>query len=400
MADVERDDARRDTLGPEAAAAPRVRRLERRLQRAHARAPAHAAAGGEVADLQAHRVGALVLERERPREVARHPVVAERREQCRTRAPGARTELVEHAPDERRLARRVEVHRTRVDRGLDRRAAVPPERPDRRDQHVARPDQRTHGPRVVDVGDRGLERRSRRGARRRAPGLERARGLCAVTGRRGGCRRDPCRRGEVGGERVQAVLGPTREHGPCAAGHELVRDERARVARRAEEHDAARRRGRGRGVGHGVTSRRNQGSRETTERCRGSRVGGVRPLRPRSSAARVVSWRCGLRARRPAARGRVARRRRTAGRAPAWVRRGAVVRRRHRGGAGGRRRDRTARRSLTVPARIASRRALGGACRALGGRRRGAARARRSAAPHSADVDIDVTLHDFDTDVV
>jgi hypothetical protein len=62
-----------------------------------------------------------------------------------------------HRADERRLARGVEVHRARVDRGRDRGLPQLRERADRADQHVTAADERCHRRPIGDLRDRGLQ---------------------------------------------------------------------------------------------------------------------------------------------------------------------------------------------------------------------------------------------------
>ncbi len=145
--------------------------------RAGARCPGH-----EVADVDAHRqpaAGRGPAQREGTRQVAGDVVVPEGRQERRPGRRRARPGLLDHRPDERALAGRVDVVGAGVDGGVQRRPAPAGERADGGEKHVATPDEGGHGRRVGDVGDRGAP-----GGRRRS--LCPARGQGRRRGRRPG----------------------------------------------------------------------------------------------------------------------------------------------------------------------------------------------------------------------
>ena len=175
--------------GPWCTRPPRIgeRRVQRDAGERRAGAAAErrrAAAERVVADVDAHGLLAAVLQRQRARRACRgrsrspSPAGASRR-----RAAAGGPWLVEHAPDERRLAGRVDVDRAaRRSAASQRRLAPARERADRADEHVAAPDERRDrlGPR--DVGDGDVEpaeraRRAPRAARRERPASTRPRAL-------------------------------------------------------------------------------------------------------------------------------------------------------------------------------------------------------------------------------
>ena len=202
--DVEARDPLRPALDPERTVAPREHRLEHRARGGGARAPARPAprvAREEVADRHARGLVAGLPQRERARQVARHPVVPERRDHAAARGLGARAVLLEHPPDERRLAGRVEVVRAREHRGLGRGFAVAGERADGREEHIASLHERLHGVRARHVGHRDLE--------------------------------PP----EFVAHRPQPLDVARREHRAQAALHHRLRRQAACVSRRAEEDD-------------------------------------------------------------------------------------------------------------------------------------------------------------------
>ena len=189
---VEGPDPPRRALGDHPAALEREPGLQHRAGGRRHRAaahPAHPAAGDEVADLDLPDRLAGLGERQGSGEVAGHPVVAERGQQRGAGALGAGAPLVEDAADERRLAGRVDVGRTGLDRRFDRGRAPAPERADGADHHVAGLEQGADARRVADVrrGDVEVTAELRREAFERRPataGQQRLRPRCDE--RRGG----------------------------------------------------------------------------------------------------------------------------------------------------------------------------------------------------------------------
>jgi hypothetical protein len=155
-ADVERGDGARPVDDP--AVAECERRLADHAHRTRSRAAAHGhAPADEVPHVDSGRgadAAPAVAQGEGPREVARHVVVAEGREQAGTGLTSTIAVLLEHGADERRLPGGVDVGAPLVDGGVQRHPPQPGEGPDRRHQHVARVvDER---PDTGGIGDVGL----------------------------------------------------------------------------------------------------------------------------------------------------------------------------------------------------------------------------------------------------
>src|ERR1035437_1683923 len=94
-ADIEARGSPPAALGDQAAVAPREARGTGRSRQGGERATAPASAGAEVADVDLHRGGAGVLERQGPGNVAGHTVVAEGGEQDHTGPLRAGSEVIE-----------------------------------------------------------------------------------------------------------------------------------------------------------------------------------------------------------------------------------------------------------------------------------------------------------------
>ena len=127
-------------LAHDAAAAERVSRFEQDAGRRRAGTRACPPADGpahEVADPHPGRGGPGGRQRESPRQVARHVVVAERGQQHRAGPFRARAEFLEHLADERRFTGGIQVHRARIHRRGHGGPADLHERSRGRDQHVA-----------------------------------------------------------------------------------------------------------------------------------------------------------------------------------------------------------------------------------------------------------------------
>jgi deazaflavin-dependent oxidoreductase (nitroreductase family) len=111
----------------------------------------------EVADLYPRCSGPGGLERERPGQVSRHVVVAERGQQYRTGSFGARAEFLEHLADERRFTAGIQVDRARIHRHSHHGPADLHERSRSRHEHVTGPDEVPQRPGFVRRRDRRLQ---------------------------------------------------------------------------------------------------------------------------------------------------------------------------------------------------------------------------------------------------
>jgi len=136
-----------------------------------------AAAGREVTDLDACRRVARLAQRQRAREVARDPVVPERRDERAPSVVRLRSVALEDITDEPWFARGIEVVGTGSHGGPHRRLSPLRERAHRRHEDIAAVDERPDAVWAIHVGHERVEApellRERQHSVRIAPGQHR-----------------------------------------------------------------------------------------------------------------------------------------------------------------------------------------------------------------------------------